>query len=153
VTVFAGKAYDETRVGDTFSDEVTLTETHLVLSAGLFGDFHPVHVSEPFAARTRYGTRIFHGYFTSALMAAAVGRHFSGTGVAYLEHGCRFTAAVKPGDTVSTCWSVAAMADKPHHGGGIVTLRGTCRNQDDVVVAKAEAKILVKDRAQCTRGG
>jgi len=146
VTVFAGKAYNEIRVGDTFSDRISLTETHLVLSAGLFGDFHPVHVDEPFAATTRFGTRIFHGYFTSSVMAAVAGNFFAGSGVAYLEHGCRFRAAVKPGDTVTTRWTIAAMTDKPHHGGGIVSLSGTCSNQDDVVVAEADAKLLVQNK-------
>jgi 3-hydroxybutyryl-CoA dehydratase len=146
VTVFAGKAYDEIRVGESFSDQVTLTETHLVLSASLFGDFHPVHVNEAFAATTRFGTRIFHGYFTSSVMAAVAGNFFSGTGVAYLEHACRFRAAVKPGDTITTQWTIAARADKTHHGGGIVSLSGTCRNQDDAVVAEAEAKILVSNK-------
>jgi 3-hydroxybutyryl-CoA dehydratase len=146
VSVFAGKAYNEIRVGEAFSDQITLTETHLVLAASLFGDFHPVHVNEPFAAGTRYGTRVFHGYFTSSVMAAVVGNYFSGTGVAYLEHTCRFLAPVKPGDTVSTRWTIAAMEDKAHHGGGIVTLEGTCRNQDDVQVAAAEAKILVLNK-------
>ena len=146
MTVFAGKAYNEIRVGETFGDQITLTETHLVLSAGLFGDFHPVHVNEPFAAGTRFGTRIFHGYFTSSVMAAVAGNYFSGTGVAYLEHSCRFRAAVKPGDTVSTRWTIAAMDDKPHRGGGVVSLAGICRNQEDVVVAEADAKILVQNR-------
>ena len=150
--MFAGKAYNEIRVGDTFSDQITLTETHLVMAASLFGDFHPVHVNEAFAATTRYGTRIFHGYFTSSLMAAVAGRYFSATGVAYLEHACRFTAAVKPGDTVATQWTIAAMTDKPHHGGGIVALTGTCRNQDGVLVAEADAKILVKENSQPRSG-
>jgi 3-hydroxybutyryl-CoA dehydratase len=150
VTVFAGKAYDEIRVGESFSDQVTLTETHLVLSASLFGDFHPVHVNEAFAATTRFGTRIFHGYFTSSVMAAVAGNFFSGAGVAYLEHACRFRAAVKPGDTVTTQWTIAAMTDKPHHGGGIVSLSGTCRNQDDAVVAEAQAKILVQNKSSRT---
>jgi len=146
LTVFAGKAYNEIRVGEAFSDQVTLTETHLVLAAGLFGDFHPVHVNEQFAAGTRFGTRIFHGYFTSSVMAAVVGNYFTGTGVAYLEHGCRFLAPVKPGDTVSTRWTIAAMDDKPHHGGGIVSLEGVCRNERDQIVAEARAKILVKNK-------
>jgi 3-hydroxybutyryl-CoA dehydratase len=150
VTVFSGKAYNDIRVGETFSDQITLTETHLVMAASLFGDFHPVHVNEAFAATTRYGTRIFHGYFTSSLMAAVVGNFFAGTGVAYLEHACRFTAAVKPGDTVTTRWTIAAMEDKPHHGGGIVTLEGNCRNQHDAVVAEARGKLLVKNKPYYT---
>lgn len=150
VSVFPGKAYNEIRVGESFSDQITLTETHLVMAASLFGDFHPLHTNEPFAAKSRYGTRVFHGYFTNALMAAVVGNFFSGTGVAYLEHGCRFLAPVKPGDTVTTRWTIAAMDDKPHHGGGIVTLSGTCRNQDGAVVAEAEAKILVQNKPYYT---
>ncbi|MGH8664689.1 MAG: hypothetical protein ACREUX_10525, partial [Burkholderiales bacterium] len=57
-----------------------------------------------------------------------------------------------PGDTVSTHWTIAAMTDKPHHGGGIVTLSGTCRNQDDVMVAEAEAKILVRNNPYICTG-
>jgi len=145
MTVHAGKGYNEIRVGEIFSDELTLTETHLVLSASLFGDFHPVHVNETFARATRFGGRIFHGYFTSSLMAAAVGMYFSGTAVAYLEHACRFRAPVKPGDTVRTTWTIVRMEDKPDHGGGIVTLAGVCRNHEDAVVAEADAKMLVKN--------
>ena len=39
--VFHGKWYDEVAVGDTFGTSITVTETHLVLGAGLFGDFNP----------------------------------------------------------------------------------------------------------------
>ena len=46
-----------------------------------------------------------------------------------------------------TRWTVTAREDKPKHGGGIVILRGVCRNQDDVVVAEADGKILVRARA------
>jgi len=145
MTVFAGKGYNEIRVGDTFGDQMTLTETHLVMSASLFGDFHPVHVNEAFASGTRFGGRIFHGYFTSSLMAAVVGMYFSGTGVAYLDHACRFKAPVRPGDTVRTTWTIGAMADKLHHGGGIVRLAGVCVNQNEEVVAEADATMLVKN--------
>jgi acyl dehydratase len=47
--VFQGKWYDEVAVGDRFGASVTVTETHLVLAAGLFGDFNPLHVDEEFA--------------------------------------------------------------------------------------------------------
>ncbi len=146
MTVFAGRAYNEIRVGESFADTQTLTETHLVQSAQLFGDYHPVHVDETFAAGTRFGGRIFHGYFTSSLMAAAAGMFFAGTGEAYLEHSCRFTAAVRPGDTLTSRWTIVDMIDKPHRGGGIVVLKGTCRNQRDELVAEADARLLVKNK-------
>lgn len=145
---FLGKGYDEVAVGETFNGSITVTETHLVLAAGLVGDFHPLHVDETFAAQTRYGGRVLHGVFTAALVGGPVGTFFAGTGTAYLEHACRFKAAVRPGDTLTTTWTIARKDDKPKHGGGIVALCGICRNQNDVVVVEADAKILVRNRQQ-----
>lgn len=146
MTVFAGRGYNEIRVGETFRDRRTFTEAHLAASAALFGDYHPLHVDELYAQQTRFGGRIFHGYFTSAFMASVVGMFFSGTGVAYLEHACRFKAAVKPGDTLTCTWTITERIDKSHHGGGIVVLRGECTNQRDERVTEADAKILVNNK-------
>jgi 3-hydroxybutyryl-CoA dehydratase len=142
--MFQGKWYDEVRVGETFGTSVTVTEAHLVLGAGLFGDFNPLHVDEEFAKRSIFGTRILHGPFTSALVSAPVGMFFSGTAVAYLEHGCRFKAPVKPGDTLKTEWRVVEKLDKPKHKGGIFVLRGNATNQNGETVIEAEGKILVR---------
>ena len=79
-----------------------MTETHLVLAAGMFGDFNPLHVDEEFAKKSRFGTRILHGPFSSALVSSPVGMYFAGTAIAYLEHACRFKAPVRPGDTLAT---------------------------------------------------
>jgi 3-hydroxybutyryl-CoA dehydratase len=143
--VFSGKGYDEVAIGDSFADAITVTEAHLVLAAGLIGDFHPVHVNESYAQRTRFGGRILHGMFTGALMGGPVGQFFSGTGLAYLEHNCRFRAAVRPGDTLTTSWTITGKTDKPHHNGGIVSLSAECRNQADALVAEADAKLLVRN--------
>jgi acyl dehydratase len=35
MVLFPGKAYDEIAVGDSFGSAMTVTETHLVLAAGL----------------------------------------------------------------------------------------------------------------------
>jgi acyl dehydratase len=141
--MFQGKWYDEVAVGQRFGTSVTVTETHLVLGSGLFGDFNPLHVDEEFSKKSMFGTRILHGPFTSALAAAPVGMYFSGTALAYLEHHCRFKAPVRPGDTLSTEWTVTEKLDKPKHRGGICVLQGLARNQKDEIVVEAEGKILV----------
>ena len=142
----SGRWYDEVEVGETFTRSLTITETHLVLGAGLIGDFNPHHVDEVYARQSRFGTRILHGMLTSSIMGAAVGMYFHGTAIAYLEHAARFRAPVRAGDTVVTTWTVTECHAKPRHGGGVVVLTGTARNQDGVVVADADARILVQAR-------
>lgn len=144
--MFQGKWYDEIAAGERFGTRVTVTETHLVLGSGLFGDFNPLHVDEEFARKSMFGTRILHGPFTSALMAAPVGMYFSGTALAYLEHACRFKAPVRPGDTLATEWTVTGKLDKPKRNGGICLLQGVSRNQKSETVIEADGKILVACR-------
>ena len=146
--MFQGKWYDEVEAGQSFEARVTVTEAHLVLGAGLFGDFNPLHVDEQFAKDSVFGTRILHGPFTSALVSAPVGMYFSGTAIAYLEHTCRFKAPVRPGDTLATRWTVAQKLDKPKHRGGICVLEGACTNQKGELVVEALGKILVASKPE-----
>lgn len=144
--MFPGKAFDEVHVGETFSTALTVTEAHLVLAAGLFGDFNPLHVDDSHAAKSRFGGRILHGPFTSALISAPAGMYFHGTAIAYLEHNCRFKAPVRPGDTLRTTWTITERMEKPKHGGGILVMRARCENQHGDVVAEADGKMLVASR-------
>ena len=144
--MFQGKWYDEVAVGERFGTSLTVTEAHLVLGAGLFGDFNPLHVDEEFSRKSIFGTRILHGPFTSALVSAPVGMYFARTAIAYLEHHCRFKAPVRPGDTLSTEWRITQKLDKPKHQGGICVLEGVCRNQKGEVAVEADGKILVSAR-------
>ena len=138
----SGVRYDDAAIGDAIETSLTVTETHLVLGAGLIGDFNPHHVDEGDARASRYGGRILHGMLTSAIMGAPLGMWFHGTAIGYLEHHVRFLAPVYPGDTLTTRWRIVGKIDKPKHAGGIVVVHGECRNQDGIVVASAEAKML-----------
>ena len=139
----SGKFYDEVSVGDEFDYVLTITETHLVTASGLFGDFNPLHVDETFAAQSRFGGRILHGPFTSAFIAAPIGLYFAGTAIAYLEHNCKFTAPVRPGDTLRAVWQVIDKQNKPKFEGGVVELTCVCDNQNKFEVATANGKIMV----------
>ena len=143
--MFPGRGYNELSTGDAFDSAMTLTETHIVLGAGLFGDFNPLHVNQVFGENSRFGGRIAHGYLTSNVMAAQLGMIFHGTAIAYVEHTIRFTAPVRAGDTLAVKWSVTALDPKPKHEGGMVSLAGTCTNQEGIKVAEAEAKLLVRN--------
>jgi len=144
--VFHGKWYDEVALGQEFGTRLTVTETHLVLGSGMFGDFNPLHVDEVFASQSMFGSRILHGPFTSALVASPVGMYFAGTAIAYLEHACRFKAPVRVGDTLATRWTVTGLLAKPKHRGGIVVMKGISTNQHGDAVVEADGKILVAAR-------
>jgi acyl dehydratase len=53
---------------------------------------------------------------------------------------------VRSGDTLTTTWTVTDLLDKPRHGGGIVVLEAKAIIQDGIVVAEAEARIMVSAR-------
>jgi 3-hydroxybutyryl-CoA dehydratase len=142
---YKGKGFDELSMGETFTNTWTMTETHIVLGAGLFNDFNPLHVNHTFARESRFGGRIAHGYLTSNAMAALLGMVFHSTAIAYVEHHIRFTHPVRANDTLTIEWTVTALEPKPKMAGGLVTLRGTCRNQDGAEAASAEAKMLVHE--------
>ena len=146
----SGQWFDDAKVGQTFANTLTITETHLVLGAGLIGDVNPHHTNEVYARESRFGTRILHGMLTSAIMGAVVGMRFHGTAIAYLEHNARFLAPVRAGDTLTSAWTIVDTVPKPKHEGGIVVLRGVARNQDGEEVAQAEGKILVRARPPAT---
>jgi 3-hydroxybutyryl-CoA dehydratase len=141
--VLPGRGYNQIDIGDTFESAMTVTETHLVLGAGLIGDFNPLHVNQQFAENSRFGSRILHGVITSAIMGGTMGMVFQGTAIAYLEHNTRFKAPVRAGDTLTTTWNVVDKLDKPDHGGGIAVMQAECRNQEGTVVAEATGKILL----------
>ena len=139
----SGRHYDEVVLGETFRRSLTVTDAHLVIGAGLIGDFNPHHVDDAYASQSRFGTRILHGMLTSATMGGALGMIFHGTAIALLEHATRFVAPVRPGDTIATTWTVTGKDDKPKHGGGVVTLKAVAVNQDGRTVAEGDGKMLV----------
>ena len=141
-----GRWFDDLAVGDAFTSAVTVTETHLIVGAGLIGDFNPLHVDETFARASRYGSRILHGVLTGALMGGPIGMIFHGTAIAYLEHATRFVAPVRVGDTLVTTWRVTELLAKPRHQAGIVAMAADARNQDGLVVAEGNGKVMVRAR-------
>jgi 3-hydroxybutyryl-CoA dehydratase len=51
----------------------TVSSSDVVGFAEVTGDRNPIHLSEHFAARTTFGTRIAHGLYTASLISALLG--------------------------------------------------------------------------------
>ena len=93
----ADLAYEDIKTGDEASLSVTVTETHIVMYAGLTGDVNPVHVDAEHAKQSIFGERIAHGMLVSGLISAVLGNQLPGPNSVYLGQDLKFTAPVKIG--------------------------------------------------------
>lgn len=138
-----GRAFNELSVGDKLSESMTITEAHVVKSAGLFNDYNALHTNEPDMKNSRFKTRIVHGALTFSLMVGVYSKVFHDTEISTVEAGIKFTAPVFINDTVTMEWTVTELDEKPKLNGGLVTLAGEVRNSEGTVAATLDAKILI----------
>jgi 3-hydroxybutyryl-CoA dehydratase len=93
--------FEDLRVGMRATLMKTVMDTDVIGFAELTGDRNPIHLSEHFAAKTRFGGRIAHGLYTASLISAVLGTTLPGPGAIYLSQTLRFRAPVRIGDVVS----------------------------------------------------
>jgi 3-hydroxybutyryl-CoA dehydratase len=125
-----GYDVEDLHVGMRATYSKTITEADLVLFAGVSGDNNAMHVNEEFAATTRFGGRIAHGFLTASVISAAVANRLPGPGTIYLSQQLNFRAPVYPGQTVHASVSVSAIDRERRR----VTLETVCRVGETVVI-------------------
>jgi 3-hydroxybutyryl-CoA dehydratase len=79
----------------------TVSSSDVVGFAEVTGDRNPIHLSQHFAAKTPFGTRIAHGLYTASLISAVLGTRLPGPGAVYISQTLNFRAPVRIGDTVA----------------------------------------------------
>lgn len=133
-----GKSIGELHLGDLAEFSKTVTETDVVLFAGITGDFNPAHTDEVWAAGTRFGGRIVHGMFSAGLISAAIGTRLPGPGTIYISQELRFLAPVRIGDTLTARIEVKEILERSNR----VRLETTVRNQAETVVVEGVAWVM-----------
>ena len=128
---------DELAAGQSAELAKTVTETDVVLFAGITGDFNPAHVNEVEARASRFGGRIAHGMLSAGFISAVLGTRLPGPGCVYMSQTLRFTAPVRIGDTVTARVEVAEVMPKRR-----VRLTTTVTRQDGTSVVEGEAVVL-----------
>lgn len=141
-----GRAFNELKIGDKFSESITVTEAHIVKAAGLFRDFNALHTNEPNMRKSRFGNRILHGALTFSFMVGVYSNVFHDTDISTVEASIKFTAPIYSNDTIHMEWEVKRLEEKPKIDGGLVDLSGEVKNQQGIVAATAEARILVSNK-------
>ncbi|MDW4527338.1 MaoC family dehydratase [Rossellomorea marisflavi] len=126
-------------VGQQAACSKTITESDIVMFAGLSGDFNPVHIDKEYARTTRFKERIAHGMLTSSLLSQLLGVHLPGKGSIYMEQSIRFKSPVYIGDTITAKATVQEFNEEKH----VLTLLTECFNQNEKVVLTGTAKMMV----------
>jgi len=129
--------FEDLSVGMTESLSKTVDASDVVGFAEISGDRNPIHLSEHFAAKTPFGTRIAHGLYTASLISAVLGTRLPGPGAVYLSQTLNFRAPVKIGDTVDVIVEVIDLVPEKHRA----RLSCICKVGDDVVL---DGEALVK---------
>lgn len=133
--------FAELTIGQFAEHSKTVTETDVVLYAGITGDFNPMHVNQTYAEKTRFGGRIAHGMLTAGFISAVLGMKLPGEGSIYMSQSLRFMKPVRIGDTITARIEVIELFPDKRR----VRLATSCRNQSDEVVLDGEALVLMQE--------
>lgn len=114
----------------------TVTETDVVLFAGITGDLNPAHVDQVWAEASRFGGRIAHGMLSASFISTVLAMKLPGPGTIYLSQTLSFTGPVKIGDTVTARVEVVEVMPKR-----TVRLATTVHTQDGTLVIEGEAVV------------
>lgn len=132
--------YSELKIGMKDSVAKTITETDVVLYAGITLDTNPAHLNEEYAKNTMFKKRIAHGMLTAGLVSAVLGTKLPGEGSIYLGQELRFKAPVYMGDTITAEVEIIELIDEKNQ----IILKTTCTNQEGKVVLDGKARIMKK---------
>lgn len=133
--------FDELTVGQFDEFTKTVTETDVVMYAGITGDFNPMHVNAEYADKSRFGGRIAHGMLTAGFISAVLGMKLPGEGSIYMSQTLRFSRPVRIDDTITARIEVIELfPDKKR-----VRLATSCRNQNEEVVLDGEAMVMMQE--------
>ncbi len=127
--------FEEIQVGDSGQVTKTVTETDVILYAGITGDNNPVHINEIEAKASRFGQRLVHGMLTAGFISAVLGTCLPGKGAIYMGQTLKFLRPVHIGDTVTAIAEVIAKNEDKRQ----ITMRTTVVNQDGKMVIDGEA--------------
>ena len=129
------------RVGQKVERSRLVKRDYIRLFTELSGDRNPLHYDERAAKASRFGEIVVQGGVTSSILNAVVAEDLPGPGTVFLEVNWRFTAPVRPGDTITATVEVLEVRpDKP-----ITKLRTTVRRQDGVVALEGTAVCYTMD--------
>ncbi len=140
--------FEELSVGQEFtSPGRTVTESDIVIFAGLSGDYNVLHTDAEHMKASIFGERIAHG-----LLGLGIQQGLASRGEPAAAHGLlsalkwKFKGPIKIGDTVHVLSRITGKRDGPDSDRGLVTVERRLVNQRGEVVQEGETEHVVERR-------
>jgi acyl dehydratase len=132
----------------------TVTETDVMMFAGLSGDYNPLHTDEELMKESQFGKRIAHGMLGLSIATGLVSRtfDFEGTAIALLGiNNWKFLKPIFIGDTIRVRITVIEKRlSKSNPSQGVINRLYEIINQNEETVQKGELPLMVKTKSSIT---
>src|SRR2546426_1252479 len=143
-----GRYFEDIQLGEEYeSPGRTVTETDVVLFAGLYGDYNVLHTDAEHMKASLFGERIAHG-----LLGFAIQQGLASRGEPTAARGSlaavkwKFKGPIRLGDTIHARSRIAGLEDGALPGHGLVTVERQVINQHGEVVQEGETAHLLERR-------
>jgi 3-hydroxybutyryl-CoA dehydratase len=145
-----GLYFEEFEVGRIFiSSSRTITESDIVIFAGLSGDYNQIHTDAEFSKTTPFGQRVAHGLLVTSIASGLIAQSglLEGTVIAFREiNNWKFTKPTFIGDTIQVITEVVETKPLPRLNGGAVVIDLDVKNHNDETVMKGKWTALMVSR-------
>lgn len=128
----------------------TVTETDIVIFAGLSADYNLLHTDAEYSKNTVFGERVAHGLLGLAISSGLftrteLNRRLNETLIAMLGiNSWRFIAPIKIGDTVHLEIEITGKKETSKPDRGVVAFKRRLINQRGEVVQEGEIPLMIK---------
>ena len=100
-------------------------------------DKNPVHLDEEYAANSRFGRRIIHGFLSGSLISAVIGNILPGEGAIYLHQDMDFRRPAYTGERLTATVTIVQMKSEKR----ILYLDTVCTNENDEILIEGKAVV------------
>ncbi|MGD8620805.1 MAG: MaoC/PaaZ C-terminal domain-containing protein [Anaerolineales bacterium] len=147
-----GLYFEEFDIGQKIlSPGRTVTESDVMLFAGISGDYTTIHTDAEFSKTTPFGERVAHGLLGMAIASGLAARTgvMEGTVIAFREiTNWKFSLPVFLGDTIHIVLEVKQKKALPRLGGGSLLIEVDVLNQDEKSVMKGHWNVLISSKPE-----
>jgi acyl dehydratase len=134
------------RVGETFSETLTMTPDEAKAFSRAARDFNPLHLDEDAAAASRYKKLIVSGTQMAAHLMALPATYFTARSEAVgLDFSIRFHKPVYADETITLTWEVVDV-NATAAGRDVVDMKGRVTNQDGELAVAATGRVMLADK-------